>query len=87
VGKNDGSVAGVRYFQCAPSHGIFAPYHTVSLFNADEYNRVLVAKMTLGERVQLTDGRIGLVRFIGNTQFAPGEWIGVELEDQCMCLA
>ncbi|THD28696.1 CAP-Gly domain-containing linker protein 3 [Fasciola hepatica] len=25
VGKNNGSVAGVRYFQCAVGHGIFAP--------------------------------------------------------------
>ena len=25
VGKNDGSVDGVRYFTCEPKHGVFAP--------------------------------------------------------------
>jgi len=30
VGKNDGSVSGVRYFACEPSHGIFAKLHTLT---------------------------------------------------------
>ena len=25
VGKNDGSVADIKYFDCKPSHGVFAP--------------------------------------------------------------
>ena len=25
AGKNDGTVAGVRYFECEPKHGVFAP--------------------------------------------------------------
>jgi len=29
-GHNDGSVDGMRYFQCRPSHGIFAPVHKVT---------------------------------------------------------
>lgn len=42
VGKNDGSVAGVRYFDCKPSHGVFAPPSKVTkksdLTHASEHN-------------------------------------------------
>jgi len=36
--------------------------------------------VVLGRTYQLTDGRIGVVRFIGKTTFRPGiEWFGLEL--------
>jgi hypothetical protein len=37
----------------------------------------------VGDRIQLlplTSARFGLVRYVGHTQFARGNWIGVELE-------
>ena len=34
-----------------------------------------------GQTVELSDGRPATIRFVGNTHFAPGDWIGVELED------
>ena len=33
LGKNDGSVANKRYFQCEPMHGVFAPSQKVQLYN------------------------------------------------------
>jgi dynactin 1 len=36
----------------------------------------------IGQTVQLNDGgRLAIVRYAGQPEFAPGEWIGVELED------
>ncbi|DAA72543.1 TPA_exp: Uncharacterized protein A8136_6346 [Trichophyton benhamiae CBS 112371] len=34
-----------------------------------------------GQLIKLADGRHARIRFIGTTRFAPGEWIGLELED------
>ena len=34
-----------------------------------------------GQTIALADGRHAVVRFVGNTHFAPGGWVGVELED------
>ncbi|KAI9839542.1 MAG: hypothetical protein M1819_002168 [Sarea resinae] len=35
----------------------------------------------VGQTVELQDGRIAKVRFIGSTLFATGDWVGVELDD------
>jgi dynactin 1 len=40
-----------------------------------------MAGLEVGQTVQLVDGRIAVVRFIGQPHFAQGEWVGVELED------
>ncbi|XP_075590124.1 cytoplasmic linker protein 190 isoform X2 [Dermatophagoides farinae] len=34
-GKNDGSVHGVRYFQCQPNHGLFTRLHRLSRYPID----------------------------------------------------
>ena len=35
----------------------------------------------IGQHVELSDGRAAIVQFIGNTHFAAGDWVGVELEN------
>lgn len=37
-------------------------------------------EITIGKRVLMNDKRIGIVRFIGETQFASGVFVGIELE-------
>lgn len=39
----------------------------------------LRASLDVGARV-VTNGHPGTVRFVGPTQFAAGEWIGIELD-------
>ena len=40
-----------------------------------------LSEFEVGQVVALQDGRVATVRFVGDTHFAPGDWIGVELED------
>lgn len=35
----------------------------------------------VGQYIQLNDGRVGKIRFVGNLHFTTGEWIGIELDN------
>uniref|UniRef100_A0A3B5A2S7 CAP-Gly domain-containing protein n=1 Tax=Stegastes partitus TaxID=144197 RepID=A0A3B5A2S7_9TELE len=154
IGKNDGSVAGVRYFQCEDGRGIFtrpsklsktalpdkeanggqaspapapapapaAPVtsestpaattstafshksskpvtHATGIKMNSALNRIVTPsesvsnlsdpdsmkknrrELRLGDRVLVGGTKAGVVRFLGETDFAKGEWCGVELDE------
>lgn len=40
-----------------------------------------MSDVSVGQVISLLDGRQATVKFVGSTHFAPGDWIGVELDD------
>ncbi|XP_054711721.1 CAP-Gly domain-containing linker protein 1-like [Uloborus diversus] len=116
-GKNDGSVAGVKYFSCEPMRGIFTRPQKLSktpgmipgtgdstsisprLYNSKAISssrasississvtspRAACSKLRINERVvasSTTGNKSGVLRFVGETDFAKGEWAGIELDE------
>ncbi|XP_023222005.1 CAP-Gly domain-containing linker protein 1-like isoform X1 [Centruroides sculpturatus] len=123
IGKNDGSVAGIRYFQCEPRRGVFARLHrltrypitpptkydvhtavngstskttTTKVMNSPKGTKTVVTTSTtvtspsksprlrIADRVLVNSSsgiRTGVLRYLGPTAFASGQWAGVELDE------
>ncbi|TKA32827.1 hypothetical protein B0A50_01053 [Salinomyces thailandicus] len=39
------------------------------------------SSLSVGQKIELNDGRTAQVRFVGTTHFQTGDWVGVELEE------
>lgn len=123
IGKNDGSVSGIRYFQCEPRRGVFARLHrltrypttpptkydihtavngdsrkttTTKVMNSPKGCKTVVTTSTtvtspvksprlrIADRVLVNSSsgiRTGVLRYLGPTAFASGQWAGVELDE------
>ena len=87
LGKNNGVVQGVQYFQCEPNHGVFARPPNLVLEPPKQLPKRAAKptttkghKFQVGDVVLISGTKPGVIAFLGPTQFAKGEWAGVIME-------
>ena len=86
LGKNNGVVQGVQYFQCEPNHGVFARPQNLVLEPPKQLPKQAAKpadkshKFQVGDAVLVSGTKPGVIAFLGPTQFAKGEWAGVVME-------
>ncbi|KAK4235939.1 dynein associated protein-domain-containing protein [Achaetomium macrosporum] len=40
-----------------------------------------IGDLAIGQKIHMKDNRTATIRFLGQTSFAPGDWVGIELDD------
>lgn len=92
-GKNDGSLNGVTYFVTEPNRGIFCRLNKLTrepqVVSEESFSVqkpvVNESGLVVGMRVLITSAtgsKVGVLRYLGTTEFAKGEWAGVELDEK-----
>ena len=79
-GKNNGSVAGVQYFECEPNRGLFSKPEKLKLESKPQVSTNSSENFKVGDQVFVDGVKSGVIGFIGQTQFARGLWVGVVLD-------
>ena len=88
-GKNSGKVQDVTYFMAGPNHGLFVRAGKVQKIQEEVQqdkqpleSEASASYFIVGARVLVrpAENSAGAIRFVGSTEFADGEWFGVELE-------
>lgn len=90
-GKNNGTVNNVTYFKTEENRGVFCRLNKLTRAPTDfalstGHQSERADGLKIGCRVMIvnSDGsaKCGLLRFIGETEFAKGEWAGIELDEK-----
>jgi len=82
-GTNDGSVFGMKYFECKPLHGVLCQPGAINLQNADvsaTSSTTMQKPLGVGCKV-LWNNLTATVKYRGLVDFAAGEWLGLELDE------
>lgn len=91
-GKNNGTINNVTYFKTEENRGVFCRLNKITRAPTEttqqDSNKQLESSSSLkiGCRVMIvnSDGstKCGVLKYIGQTEFAKGEWAGVELDEK-----
>ena len=97
-GKNNGTLNGVTYFVTEENRGVFCRLNKLTKENTESANNLdqsnesqqtinnADCSLKLGTRVVVNSSgggsKLGVLRYLGTTDFAKGEWAGVELDEK-----
>ncbi len=97
-GKNNGTLNGVTYFKTDENRGVFCRLNKLTRTQQQLNESIVgtattttatndnSSQLKIGDRVNINSSvggvKTGILRYIGETDFAKGEWAGVELDEK-----